>query len=174
MRRCFIRPADEIGNGFGSKAPQIIKDPQDFHFRETFLEVCVTHVSFSCSSSPRFDQVPVKRILRMQRILGFCHVCIEEDREKCMIYTVYPIYLIPLKMQNVLKSTFFELLFVPTSRLTRSVRPEKNSPVRRVDGQVHISSPVSLDQNRHFLALGMSQNIKYRFFVANLFVQTNK
>jgi len=93
------------------RSPQIIKDPQDFHFRETFLEVCVTHVSFSCSSSPRFDQVPVKRILRMQRILGFCHVCIEEDREKCMIYTVYPIYLIPLKMQNVLKSAFFELLY---------------------------------------------------------------
>ena len=34
--------------------------PQDFHFRETFLEVCVTHVSFSCSSSPRFDQVPIE------------------------------------------------------------------------------------------------------------------
>ena len=63
---------------------------------------------------------------------------------------------------------------IPISRLTRSVRPEKNSPVRRVNGQVHISSPVPLDQNRHFLALGMSQNIKHRFFVANLFVQTNK
>ena len=60
LRRCFIRPVEEIGNGFGSKAPQIIKDPQDFHFRETFLEVCVTHVSFSCSSSPRFDQVPIE------------------------------------------------------------------------------------------------------------------
>ena len=34
--------------------------PQDFHFRETFLEVCVTHVSFSCSSSPRFDQLPIE------------------------------------------------------------------------------------------------------------------
>ena len=130
----------------------LIKGTPDFHFRKTFLEVCVTHVSFSCSSSPRFDQLPVKRILRMQRILGFCHVCIQEDWEKIISYIFDP-------SKN---AKCFEFLFF--SRLTRSVCPEKNSPVRRVNGQVHISSLVSLDQYRHFLALGMSHNIKHRFF----------
>ena len=38
------------------------------------------------------------RILRILRILGFCHVCIQEDWEKIISY----IYLIPVKMQNVL------------------------------------------------------------------------
>ena len=101
LRRCFIRPADEIGNGFGSKAPQIIKDPQDFHFRETFLEVCVTHVSFSCSSSPRFDQVPIEENWEYWEYWGFATFVFKKTEKR-----LYLIYLIPVKMQNVLNSYF--------------------------------------------------------------------